>query len=254
MSKAKPIEQKKGRPIREIKMVGRDFFVEMQMGRACPVVVITPAEFNRMMDMMMEAENLNASILDKMAEICRRNFRKGKLARRLRPDTIAHIKEGYSQFFGRPWETICAANRHAEFIETRMRICGHLVSLKYVTSEIAAFFIDRDRSTIDGAIKRCQGLCETDKSFELNSNMLATFMEKWMLDTYTPRTTQSVESLPEIQFESEGSIHTSTDKARIADESTKAADAIGKVIMEEWFTTPEPPKPIGDMVLKDWIQ
>jgi hypothetical protein len=88
MSKAKPIEQKKGRPIREIKMVGRDFFVEMQMGRACPVVVITPAEFNRMMDMMMESENMHVSILDKMAEICRRNFRKGKLARRLRPDTI----------------------------------------------------------------------------------------------------------------------------------------------------------------------
>jgi len=59
MSKAKPIEQKKGRPIREIKMVGRDFFVEMQMGRACPVVVITPAEFNRMMDMMMESENMH---------------------------------------------------------------------------------------------------------------------------------------------------------------------------------------------------
>jgi len=186
MSKAKPIHQKKGRPIREIKMVGRDFYVEMQMGAACPVVVITPAEFNRMMDMMLESENLHVSILDKMAEICRRNFRKGKLARRLRPDTIAHIKEGYSQFFGRPWETICAANRHAEFIETRMRICAHLVSMKYVTGEIAAFFIDRDRATIDGAIKRCHGLCKTDKSFELNSNILAAFMEKWMLDTYAP--------------------------------------------------------------------
>ncbi len=186
MSKAKPIEQKKPRPIKEIKMVGRDFFVEIKLGCVRPVVVITPVEFNRMMDAMLEADNLHVSILDKMADICRRNFRKGKLARRLRPDTIAHVKEGYSQFFGRPWETICAANRHAEFIETRMRICGHLVSMKYVTSEIAAFFIDRDRSTIDGAIKRCQGLCETDKSFELNSNILAAFMEKWMLDTYAP--------------------------------------------------------------------
>jgi len=241
-------------PINEIKLVGRTFLINIQIGNRTRIVEITMKQFNEMLDKLPDNDNLPPQVLDRMSEICRRNFRKGKLARRLRPDTISHIKEGYSQFFGRPWETICAANRHAEFIETRMRICGHLVSLKYVTSEIAAFFIDRDRSTIDGAIKRCQGLCETDKSFELNSNMLATFMEKWMLDTYTPRTQQAVESLPEIQFESEGSIHTSTDKARIADESTKAADAIGKVIIEEWGTAPEPPKPIGDMVLKDWIQ
>ena len=56
--------------------------------------------------------------------------------------------------------------------------------MKYVTGEIAAFFIDRDRSTIDGAIKRHASLCETDKSFELNSSILAAFMEKWMLDSY----------------------------------------------------------------------
>lgn len=184
MSKAKSIEQKKPRPIKQMKLVGRTFLVEMEMGRACPVVEITAKQFNAMMDQMVEADNLDASILDLMAEICRRNFRKGKLARRLRPDTIAHIKEGYGQFFGRPWETICAPNRHAEFIETRMRICGHLVSMKYVTGEIAAFFIDRDRSTIDGAIKRHASLCETDKSFELNSSILSAFMEKWMLDSY----------------------------------------------------------------------
>ncbi len=184
MSKAKSIEQKKPRPIKQIKLVGRTFLVEIQFNNASPVVEITAKQFNAMMDQMVEADNLDASILDRMAEICRRNFRKGKLARRLRPDTIAHIKEGYGQFFGRPWETICAPNRHAEFIETRMRICGHLVSMKYVTGEIAAFFIDRDRSTIDGAIKRHASLCETDKSFELNSSILAAFMEKWMLDSY----------------------------------------------------------------------
>lgn len=165
-------------------MVGRSFEVAFTVGCVRAKAEITAKQFNAMMDQMVLAENLDASILDKMAEICRRNFRKGKLARRLRPDTIAHIKNGYAEFFGRPWETICAVNRHAEFIETRMRICGHLVSMNYVTSEIAAFFIDRDRSTIDGAIKRCQGLCQTDKSFEFNSTMLANFMEKWMLDSY----------------------------------------------------------------------
>jgi hypothetical protein len=254
MSKAKPIEQKKGRPIREIKMVGRDFFVEMQMGRACPVVVITPAEFNRMMDMMMESENMHVSILDKMAEICRRNFRKGKLARRLRPDTIEQIKAGYCEFFGREWESITAMSRKAAYIETRMFVCGHLHSMGYSEPEIAAFFIPRDRTTIMGALERFGGLMQVDKSFAFNAGLLASHMEEWMLDSYEPRTTQAAESLPEIQFESEGSIHTSTDKARIADESTKAADAIGKVIMEEWGIAPEPPKPIGDMALKDWIQ
>lgn len=184
MSKAKTIEQKTPRRVTEIKMVGRDFYVEMEMNRARPVVVITAKEFNTMMDQMVEADNLDVSILDRMAEICRRNFRKGKLARRLRSETIKHIKDGYSQFFGRTWETICAPNRHAEFIEVRMRICGHLTAMKYTTSEIAAFFIDRDRSSIDGAIKRCDGLCETDKTFAWGSNLLAEFMEKWMLDSY----------------------------------------------------------------------
>ena len=192
MSKAKSIEQKKPRPIKQIKLVGRTFLVEIQFSNASPVVEITAKQFNAMMDQMVESDNMDIRILDRMAEICRRNFRKGKLARRLRPDTIKHIKDGYSQFFGRPWETICAPNRHAEYIEVRMRICGHLVAMKYVTSEIAAFFIDRDRSTIDGAIKRHEGLCQTDKSFQWNTKMLTEFMEKWMLDSYQSEQVQQV--------------------------------------------------------------
>ena len=78
---------------------------------------------------------------------------------------------------------------------------------------------------------------QVDKSFAFNAGLLASHMEEWMLNSYEPRTIHQGEALPEIQFESEGSIHTSTDKARIADESTKAADAIGKVIMEEWGIT-----------------
>lgn len=184
MSRSRKSKNPKRCPIQEITMVGRDFEAEFTLGCVRSRVVITAKEFNTMMDAMVESDNMDVRILDRMAEICRRNFRKGKLARRLRPDTISHIKEGYSQFFGRPWETICAPNRHAEFIETRMRICGHLVSMRYVTGEIAAFFIDRNRSTIDGAIKRHASLCETDKSFELNSSILSAFMEKWMLDSY----------------------------------------------------------------------
>jgi len=241
-------------PINEIKLVGRTFLINIQIGNRTRIVEITMKQFNEMLDKLPENDNLPPQVLDRMSEICRRNFRKGKLARRLRPDTIEQIKAGYCEFFGREWESITAMSRKAAYIETRMFVCGHLHSMGYSEPEIAAFFIPRDRTTIMGALERFGGLMQVDKSFAFNAGLLASHMEEWMLNSYETRTTQAADSLPEIQFESEGSIHTSTDKARIADESTKAADAIGKVIIEEWGTAPEPPKPIGDMVLKDWIQ
>ena len=234
MSKAKSIEQKKPRPIKQIKLVGRTFLVEIQFNNASPVVEITANQFNQMMDSLCQTENLSQSILDKMSEICRKNLRKGKLARRLRPDTIEQLKAGYCNFYGRDWDSICATSRMAAFIETRMHVCGHLRYLQYSDAEIAAFFVPRDRTTIMSAIERHTGLMDVDKSFAFNATLLGSHMEQWMLNSYTPRTQRPPDDLPEIKFESEGSIHASTDMARIDDESTKAADAIGKVIMEEW--------------------
>ena len=224
-------------PINEIKLVGRTFLINIQIGNRTRIVEITMKQFNEMLDKLPDNDRLPPSVLDRMSEICRRNFRKGKLARRLRPDTIEQIKAGYCEFFGREWESITAMSRKAAYIETRMFVCGHLHSMGYSEPEIAAFFIPRDRTTIMGALERFGGLMQVDKSFAFNAGLLASHMEEWMLNSYEPRTIHQGEALPEIQFESEGSIHTSTDKARIADESTKAADAIGKVIMEEWGIT-----------------
>lgn len=186
MSKAKSIEQKRPRPINQIKLVGRTFLVEMQMGRACPVVEITMNEFNRMMDYLCDTDNMSQSVLDKMSEICRKNLRKGKLARRLRPETIEQVKAGYCNFYGRDWESICSSSRKAAYIETRMLVCGHLRYLKYTDAEISTFFVPRDRTTIMSAIKRHNDLLDVDKTFAHNRTLLASSMEKWMLDTYQP--------------------------------------------------------------------
>jgi hypothetical protein len=164
-------------------MVGREWHVKFQMGCVTPVVVITAKEFNRMMDGLLESDDVSQSVLDKMAEVCRRNYRKGRVARKLRQDTIQMLKDGYCNFFGRDWETICRKNRHATYIETRLHIYGHLSSINYTPPEIAAFFIDRDRTTIIDAITRWRNLCEVDKSFAFQSNLLGTHMQSWMFRT-----------------------------------------------------------------------
>lgn len=181
------------RPIKEIKMVGREWHVRIQLGCLQPTIVLTSKEFNRMMDDLVESEDVGKSVLDKMAEVCRRNFRKGRVARRLRPDTIQMLKDGYADFFECEWSTICAKNRHSAYIDMRMHVCGHLDSLNYSYAEIAAFFIDRDRTTIMGAIERHRDLCAKEKGAEFKAHLLTEHMQQWMFRT-DPSDSQSEET------------------------------------------------------------
>jgi hypothetical protein len=167
--------------VREIVAIGRDWHIKIQMGCAVHTVLLTAKEFNHMMSDMVENDNISRSILETMAEICRRNFRRGKVARRLQANTIEMIKSGYVSFFGYDWDKICERTRKGAYIETRLQIFGHLNRLAYTDAEIASFFVNRDRTTILSGVNRYTQLYEVDKGFKFISDLLTSHMEKWML-------------------------------------------------------------------------
>lgn len=186
----------KQQPVREIVRVGRDWHVKIKLGCITPIVVITAKEFNRMLDDLVESEDVSKSVLEKMTEVCRRNFRKGRVAKRLRPETIQMLKDGYCDHFETTWETICAKDRHSTYIEMRMLVYGHLSTIGYTHAEISVFFIDRHRTSIMSSVDRHNDLCRTEKGFEFKAHLLSEHMQRWMFSDGKQPVAASNDELP----------------------------------------------------------
>lgn len=224
----KPLHERATMPIKEMKMVGRSFFVQIEIGNKTRVVEISMKQFNEMLDELCEGDDVPFPVLDRMAKICRKNFTKGRVSRRLRDDTIQMLKEGYAAFFGHDWASIMSHSRKAAYIETRRHIYGHLKALGYTELEMAARFINRDRTTIYSGIEMHNALMETDEDYELVAISLGKHMDEWMMGNL-PKPTE----IPmDAYIEKEDSIHVSTDRARIDRDSTAAAEAVGKAMKE----------------------